>query len=205
MKIMRNSFLIISTLVIMIQLLSCASFEIQFQPQAMKSRPKKILIGTFENRIVEHKPFIIKDFKDALRFEFLKRGYDVELLAVDGSKNTDNITCEENSIESYDAKEPQNSKINQLAVTKEAIQQCCKKYSSDMFINGSISIMETSELTDSKDSALISVAIYNNSGERVGEAYYAGSGRMDDAKTIKKISERFAGNIHSKLLKLRQK
>ena len=205
MKTMRKPVLIIAILLIMIQLLSCSGFEIQFKPQAMKSRPKKILIGAFESRVLKYNPFIIKDFRDSLKFEFLKLGYDVELSAIEGSKNTGSDKCEGRKMESFDAREPQKSETNPVAAAKNAIQLCCEKYSSDLFITGSISLLETDELTDSKASTFISVSIYNNSGEQVGEAHYTGAGQMNDAKTIKNISKRFAGNIHSKLCNARQK
>ena len=203
MKTMRKSVLIISLLAIMIQLLSCSSFEIQFRPQMMKSRPKKILIGTFENRTPQYNPFIVKDFRDSLRFEFFKLGYDAELSAMEGSKITGSDTCEGKKVVSSNTKEPQNSETNPIAASKNAIQLCCEKYSSDLLITGSISILETDELTDSKASTLILASIYNNSGELVGEAHYIGSDQMEDAKSIKNISKRFADNIHSKLRKLR--
>jgi hypothetical protein len=202
MKKMRKPALIILTLVLMSLLLSCSGMEIQFQPKAMKVSPKKILIGAFENRMPDYNPVIIKNFRDALKFEFLKLGYDAQLLATDESKNADSFACADRKVESSDAKEPQKNKVIPITASKEAIQLCCEKYTSDMFIRGTISILETGDLTDSKASTFISVLMYNKSGEQIGEAHYSGSGQMSDAKSIKAIANKFARQINSELRKL---
>lgn len=202
MKNMRKHAFIISLLVMLILLLSCSGLEIQFQPKAMNKRPQKILIGAFENRILEYKPFIIKDFRDALKFEFLKLGYNAELLVFDESKIADNIACADKKMDVSDNKEFPNSRTNDFATQKEKIKLCCEKYTADMFIKGSISVIENETLVDSKASTLISVLIYNRYGEQIGEAHYTGEGRMGDAKSFKNIAGIFAGKINSKLRKL---
>lgn len=204
MKNTRKPVLVISLLVILTLLLSCSGLEIQFQPKAMNNRPNKILIGAFENRILEYNPFIIKNFRDALKFEFLKLGYDAELLALDESKNADDIACADKKVDVSDNKKIPNSQTNNFSTQKEKIKVCCEKYASDMFIKGSISVLENGELVDSKTTTLISVMLYNKYGEQIGEAHYNGSERLSDAKAIKIIANKFARKIHSKLRQLRK-
>jgi hypothetical protein len=189
----------------MMLVLSCSFVDIQYQSKATKSKPRKILIGAFENRIQGYSPLIIKDFKDSLRFEFLKLGYDAEVLPMDETKKTGGLSCDDKQIESFDAKESQKSEINPVAASKNAIQVCCEKYTSFIFITGSISLVETDELTDSKASVIIPVLIFNNSGEQIGEARYVSTGQVVDAEFIKKVSKGFAAKINSKIHTLRYK
>jgi hypothetical protein len=200
-KKMRKPVLVIIFLIAVTFLSSCSHVEMQFKPnESMTQRPKKILIGLFENRMSEYNPFIIKNFRDVLKFEFLKQGYDAELISASDLKNADNFTCAENTIE----KEQLKDKANSNAANQEAIKRCCVKYASDIFIKGSVSILEAGELTDSKASTFISVMIYNKTGDKIGEAHYSSLGQLDDIKSIKAISKEFAGAINSELNKISQ-
>jgi hypothetical protein len=195
-----------SAFFIIMLLISCSSIEIQFQPNAMHNKPKRILIGAFENRMPEYKqynPFINTNFRDSLKFEFVRLGYDAELLTIDESKNADNLTCSDKK--TSDTNELQKNKINLGTGFKEPIKLCCEKFHSDMFIRGVISILETGELSDTKVSTFVSILMYNKDGEQIGEAHYNGSGQMGDANFIKTISKDFAEKINSTLKRTRFK
>lgn len=203
-KPVLNITSIIAIIFLISCLVSCSGVEIQFQPNsAMVKKPKKILIGHFENRMPEYNPFIIKDFRDALKFEFLKLGYNAELISSNSSRKGDNFTCAD-KIEYANAKEQQKIKANPAEPDKEAINLCCEKYKAGMFIRGSVSILEAGELTDSKASTFISLMIYNRYGEKIGEAHYSGSGQMEHIKSIKAIAKDFAAQINSELHKTQQ-
>lgn len=61
--------------------LSCVGAEIIVKDELARSAPKTILIGEMENRVLDFNPFVVKNFSDALAFEFFSRGYTVKRVA----------------------------------------------------------------------------------------------------------------------------
>lgn len=64
---------------------SCAGAEIAIRDELKNSASKIILLGEMENRVLDFNPFVVKNFSDAIAFEFFSRGYIVKRAAASGS------------------------------------------------------------------------------------------------------------------------
>ncbi len=75
--------------------ISCAGAEITVKDELLRSAPKTILIGEMENRVLDFNPFVVKNFIDALAFEFFVRGYDVKQTPL--SKNIEELVSSQSA------------------------------------------------------------------------------------------------------------
>ncbi|MCX7679655.1 MAG: hypothetical protein N2316_10610 [Spirochaetes bacterium] len=59
-------------------LISCSSAEITIQRELIEGFPKTILLCEIENRMFDFNPHAVKNFSDALLFEFTRLGYAIK-------------------------------------------------------------------------------------------------------------------------------
>lgn len=135
------------TLLLHLILLSsgCSRFELHIKKEASGAKPAAILIGRFDIRNMNYDPYVAEEFRDALKFEFFKRGY--------------------NSV-----KIPVNGPI--LVNESEWAVKMCSENSGDILIMGVISQRESGFLADRETNSLISFTVYRKDGVIIGEGFY---------------------------------
>lgn len=74
--------------------LSCAGAEITVKDELKGSAPRTILLSDLENRVLDFNPFVVKNFSDALCFEFSSRGYTIKRTASAGAKASELLIAE---------------------------------------------------------------------------------------------------------------
>ncbi len=197
------------TVLLSVFALQCSSFESHFRLQGVAKKPSTILIGYFERRSLKYNPYIEKNFRDTLRFDFFSLGYKSELVVMDDEDTFQVIkperkkSPEENSAfdsDSYNTiVKKQSGSFSIHDMTKEKVAEACKKYSADIYLHGAISEIETGNFIDSKSSTFINVIIFNNRGEIIGEAQYRAPSGIADDKVMQSIALQFVNKVHGKL------
>ncbi|MBN2041118.1 MAG: hypothetical protein JW864_13830 [Spirochaetes bacterium] len=159
--------------------LSCASKDIYINKSDIRN-VKKILIADFEKRFMKYDPYIAENFRDAIRFEFIKLGFKVESLPLiaETSESDNDI---KNSTEKN--------------VTKKTAGKFINDSKSDLIIYGVISEKDYGDAIDTDISTSIVLHLYNKYGKKIGEARYICSDTLEDAMVIKKISSNLASMI----------
>lgn len=79
-------------------LLSCASAEITVKDELKKGSIKTIIIGQIENRLLGCNPFVVKNFCDALLFEFVRHGYNTKLINYNEEKASEILSIYDGDI-----------------------------------------------------------------------------------------------------------
>ncbi|HOP63469.1 MAG TPA: hypothetical protein PK358_07965 [Spirochaetota bacterium] len=135
----------ITALLALLLFTGCAEFDLHIRKGAAPVKASKILIGNFEFRNMSFDPYVAPEFREALKFEFFKRGFDAELIPEGEELSTTG-----------------NGKLKALA----------EKYSGDIIICGVISQRETGFLTDREIRSSVSFLVFSGAGEQIGEGYY---------------------------------
>jgi len=164
--------------------ISCATVDIYFNKTDFKEKPSTILIGYFERRLVNYQPYIIKDLRDALAFNFFKLKYTARLYEVKENK------------------EAQDANDKNYILDGEAIKNQMAVNSSDIFIQGSVSERVTGDLADAGVSTSVTVMVYNKTGVKIGEARYMISESMADARTLVNVTKTLALKLHHEFTNL---
>jgi len=159
-------------------LFACTHIDIFIQDGRLSTKPKRILIGSFEKRSLEFVPFISNNFRDALGFEFFKRGYRVDLLVI----TEDNTTG-----------------IGTFKLEKAQITELNLKHSSDLFIQGALSERSYVDSIETETSTLITLQLYNRNGDKIGEGRYISSETLSNAMTITNIASIIVDKLDSRL------
>ncbi|HSV97222.1 MAG TPA: hypothetical protein VLM75_09830 [Spirochaetota bacterium] len=178
---------------VFIQILSCATMDLHFRENALKNRPGAILIGHLESRTVTYRPYAAANLRDSLRFEFFSRGFRSELAENDGPAPRENAPS--GAMESPD---PDTTRKKRQAVgvpSREAVAALCTRHSADIFIGGSFSESGTGDYADTETSTLVTLLVYERTGEKIGEVRYLLNDTMADASVAKTVAEKLAGAI----------
>lgn len=123
----------------------CARFELHVKKEASGTKPSVILIGPFDMRNMNYDPYVADEFRDALKFEFFRRGYN-------------SITVP----------------VSSQTPVKESewASKTCTDNSGDIIIKGVISQRESGVLADRETDTLISFTIFRKDGFILGEGFY---------------------------------
>ncbi|HRX49645.1 MAG TPA: hypothetical protein P5120_19125 [Spirochaetota bacterium] len=151
----------------------CAEFDLHIRSERVPAKVSKILIGNFEFRNMTYDPYISTEYREAIKFEFFKRGIDALL-----------IPDSENSLTDY----------------IEKIPELAGKYKGDIFIRGIISQRETGFLTDREINSSVNLIIYSADGRQIGESYYYTDKQAADESAKRDLSERFVNTIIKNLV-----
>lgn len=156
-------------LILLLAITGCTEMRF-FIRDDMKGVPtSKILIGDFKTRDTNYDPFISDELREALRFEFFRKGYNVQI--------TD--SNEKNGIQ-----------------TEQDCAVLCSSTGSDVIITGSISRKETGAFADRSVYLSVSFLIINKNGTVTGQALYTGRD-IEEPSFIKKTSESFVSGFIS--------
>jgi hypothetical protein len=152
--------------------------DITVKDSAKGSNPRSILIGFFENRVLDYNPFIAKNFRDSLNYEFFTRGYGVQLA---------------------DFTEAGKESAPPQLLQENRIPEFMQKNSADVFIQGSIFEARYGDAIEDQTSTSITLNIYNKNGERVGTARCITSKTLTSAENLRSIAGTLVSSVHSKL------
>ena len=124
----------------------CAEFDAYVKKDPLSHGIVKVVIGNFEYRSMNYDPYSVPAFRDALRFEFFKKGINADLIrSQDDTSDSDN----------------------------QCIAAAISRMSGDILIKGVISQREAGFLTDRVISSSISFLIYNKKGDIIGQGVYS--------------------------------
>ncbi len=126
-------------------LTGCASFDLNIRNNGTAVKITKILIGNFEFRNLSYDPYISAEYREALRYEFFKRG--VNTLIIPDAEDS-----------------PKGDSISASALAA--------KYSGDILIRGVITQRESGFLTDREISSSVNMLIYAADGQQIGESFF---------------------------------
>lgn len=146
----------------------CADFELQVKKGALRARPSTVIIGSFELRSMNYDPYVAQGFREALRFEFFKRG----IPAVLADRQDE---------------EPAND--------SQKITGMMGKHSADVFIRGVICQRESGFLTDLEVNSSISFVVYGKDGTVLGEGYYYTDDRAGSETVKRRAAARFVSEF----------
>ena len=152
----------------------CADFELCVKKELKTIKPRVVLVGPFEIRNMNFDPYASEEFRDALKFEFFRSGYNT--ICVPKIEQNDNYS----------------------SVWAEKI---CTVYSGDILIRGVISQRETGFLAERENATRISFTVYNRSGEVIGEGFYYDNESAGDESFRRRAAERFVSELISKIEK----
>jgi hypothetical protein len=159
-------------------IVSCSSVEIHFNGSPGITRPCRVCIGHFEKRTFDFNPFVVSNFRDALRYEFFRRGYAVSQLPADAAGERGNAP--------WDLGAP-------------AITEACSGNSADIFIQGSVFEAQIGDGIENETTTAVNIGLYNKSGKKIGEARAITSDTLTDVRTVRAISASIVDNIHDEL------
>jgi hypothetical protein len=159
-------------------LLACTHIDIFIRDGTLSSKPKRILIGSFEKRNLLFYPFISESFRDALGYEFFKRGYRVDLLIITEDKKAD---------------------ISSFQLVKSQIAELNLKHSSDLFIQGALSERSCGYSIETETSTLITLQLYNRNGDKIGEGRYLSSETLSSGMTMINTASAIVDKLDSML------
>ena len=171
---MKHLPLILLTLI----LISCSTVEIHFNGSPGITRPCRVCIGHFEKRTFDFNPFIVSNFRDALRYEFFCRGYTVSQVPDGPAPESGNAP--------WDLGQP-------------AITEACSGNSADLFIQGSVFEAQIGDGIENETTTAVTIGLYNKSGKKIGEARAVTSDTLTDIRTVRAISAGLVENIHDEL------
>lgn len=158
--------------VVFLCLPGCSEFELFLRDDLLKSRPAVVLIGRFESRNMNYDPFISDEFREALRFEFFKRGYNAILV---GQRESGTST---GSI---------------------SIPDIFSATPGDILVSGGINQRETGSLTDRRVSSTVTFVMHVRTGTVIGEGYYFSDKPAGDESFRRACAAEFANYFHDRL------
>ena len=159
---------VIIFLIASVVMTGCADFDLQVKKGALRARPSTVLIGSFELRSMNYDPYVAQGFREALRFEFFKRGIPAVL--------TDRQD-----------EEPAND--------SQKVAGMMGKYSADVFIKGAICQRESGFLADLEVNSSISFVVYGKEGTVIGEGYYYIADRAGNETVKRRAAAKFVSEF----------
>ncbi len=168
----------IISLLLAIFIASCAHVNISVRDEARGSAPRSVLIGRFENRVLDYNPFVVGNFRDSLACEFFARGYTVRHLP------------------------PPDSGKDQspgLLADITAIRELALKQDADLVIQGTVFEARYGDAVEDRTSTAITLTLYNKTGALVGTARFIAADTLADAGAVRALSGKMVQAIHSKL------
>ncbi len=168
----------IISLILAVCIASCAHVDIAVREEARRSAPRSVLIGHFENRVMDYNPFIVGNFRDFLACEFFARGYTVRHLP------------------------PPDSGKDQppgLLVDGAAVQELALKQDADLVIQGTVFEARYGDAVEDRISTAITLKLYNKTGGLVGTARFIARDTLADAGAVRALSAKMVQAIHTKL------
>lgn len=159
---------------------SCVAIDITVRDDVRGTAPHNILLGNFENRVLDYNPFIVRNFRDSLAYELFTRGYTVRHLPP-----------------------PDQAKDHYPHIQMEgtAIQEVAQKLGADLVIQGTIFEARYGDAVEDRTSTAITLNLYNKNGALVGTARCITADTLTDADTVRTLSEKLVKAVHSKLSK----
>jgi hypothetical protein len=159
---------------------SCVTIDITVRDDARGSAPKNVLLGNLENRVLDYNPFIVKNFRDSLAYEFFTRGYTIRHLPPpdQGKEQSPHIQMD-----------------------GAALQEMARKQDADLVIQGTIFEARYGDAVEDRTSTAITLNFYNKNGALVGTARCLTTDTLTDADTVRALSAKLAKAIHLKLSK----
>jgi len=157
---------------ILISVTGCADFELYVKKEAQGVKPGIIIIGQFDIRNMNYDPYVPEEFKDALKMEFFKRGY-----------NSISIQKCETSV------------LNEA----ESAAKLCRDNGGDLFIKGVISQRESGFLADRQVETLISFTIFGRNGSIIGEGFFHDNESAGSESLRRSAAEYFVSTLLKKM------
>ncbi len=158
-------------------LASCSTVDIAVRPVAKGCNPKTVLLGPFENRVMDFNPFTGKNFRDCLAHEFFARGYSV----VPGP--------------------PPEAKMDasNALPSENDIRELCLRHSADLYIRGSIFEARYGDAVEDRTSTAVTVDLFGKNGAMIGTARCFTSETLMNAGTACAMASRLVRSIHATL------
>ena len=164
--------------IICILFTSCVTIDITVRDDARGTAPKHVLLGNIENRVLDYNPFIVKNFRDSLAYEFFTLGYTVRHLPPpDQAKD----------------------QSPQIQTDGTVIQEMARTHGADLVIQGTIFEARYGDAVEDRTSTAITLNLYNKNGALVGTARCITTDTLTDAETVRALSAKLVKAIHSKL------
>lgn len=115
-----------------------------------------VLIGQFEKRGFDYNPFVAKNLREALGFEFFRRGVEVR--------------CPSEPSASPDA---------------ASIESLCKSAGADLYLQGSCWEITTGEIMEPETVSSVTVLLFDRSGKKIGEARREARGSLSSPENTR--------------------
>lgn len=160
--------IIIIMLFVMPGVSGCADFELHIKKEAESIKPSVIIIGSFETRNLNYDPYVSDEFRDSLKFEFFRRGYN----SVSISKS-DTVTTS----------------------GTEWAAKICKDNAGDILIRGVISQRESGFLADREIETLVSFTIFGKNGTVIGEGFYHDNTSAGEVSLRRAAADKFVTEL----------
>jgi hypothetical protein len=146
----------------------CADFELYIKKEARGVKPSVIIIGQFDIRNMDYDPYISEEFRDALKFEFFRRGYNSVLIP-----RGDIVPVKES----------------------EWAAKICSTNSGDILIKGVISQRESGFLANREVETLLSFTVYGKDGAVLGEGFYHDNDSAGNESLRRGAADRFVTGL----------
>jgi hypothetical protein len=172
---MKKFIKILLLILLTINITACFSFstlDTHINKNKVKTIPKNIIIGSFERRNLSYDPFVLKNLIDLLSYEFFKLDYKTHIISIN---------------------------LNKTEQSQKQFNNLKSKFTSFLFIQGTISENNYGDSIDSKISTSILLKIYNQDGNKIGETVYLLNESLADSKLMKSVSNKLVNNIHESL------
>ncbi len=154
----------------------CADFNLHVKDEARGSKPSVILIGQFEIRNMNYDPYIAEEFRDAVKFEFFKKGYNSVSL--------------------------KRSEVPVLNESEWAVKTCADN-NGDILITGVISQRDSGFLADRKTDTLITFTIFGKTGIVIGKGFYHIDKSAGEEPVRRDAAKKFVSELLNRLEKVK--
>lgn len=191
-------------------ILSCKS-NLGVEGTKQEERPRAfILLGHLENRDIRYIPYTAENFRDMLKFEFLKAGFALEKMDMEEYQNF--IQKDESNLSDkvgdlplkfkpaagenfYPYRKPANKNLSskQIVILGETT-----KFT--YFIQGAIALHHEGKLLEEKENNLFFLNIYNNTGRQIGMISFTIEERsLHEAELLKKLCNTVVKTFQEKI------
>ncbi len=158
--------------------MACHSMEVIVPAKDTARRSATITIGRIEHRTTGYNPYTADLLRDALRFEFFRLGYAVDLTPAE-KKGTPPV------------QQPGTDKGDGPEI-RSAVRE-------SIMLTGTVFETSYGDALQSNSSSHIRLSISGSGGAVIGEARYTLPDALSDAEVISGIARRLAGDIHAKI------
>lgn len=152
--------------------IGCAESELYLKKEANGLNPEKILIGDFNVRNMNYDPYVADEFRDALKYAFFIKGYNVVLSSMKDGIAADDL---------------------------EFAVKTCKENSCDILIKGCISQRESGFLADRETDTLISFKVLRKDGVIIGEGFFYDNMSAGEESLRRTAAEDFVSALVKKI------